>query len=104
MKKFITHNDEHIDVDGTSFQDYIHATYEQLTDIFGEPHNYEGYKTDAEWDIMFADKTVATIYNWKDGKNYCGREGVNVEYITDWHIGGHGKKSANKVKSVIGGM
>jgi hypothetical protein len=31
---------------------------------------------------------VATIYNWKNGKNYCGEMGEPVEKMTYWHIGG----------------
>jgi hypothetical protein len=82
-------NDPSTPISGTCFQGYICATYSQLLDKFGSPGNsFDSYKTDAEWVIEFDDGTVATIYNWKDGKNYCGDSGLEVEDITEWHIGG----------------
>jgi hypothetical protein len=64
--------------------------YSQLVSKFGEPSNsFDNYKSDAEWQIEFEDGTVATIYNWKDGFNYCGEEeGLPISSITEWHIGG----------------
>ena len=82
-------NDESIDLRGTCFQGDLYASYEQIVSKIGPPHTgYDGYKTDAEWSIEFEDGTVATIYNWKDGKNYRGEDGLEVEEITEWHIGG----------------
>lgn len=74
----------------TSLQGYIKTSYADLVACFGEPQGgFDDYKQDVCWDIKFADGVVCTIYNWKDGRNYCGEEGLDVEDITDWHIGGH---------------
>lgn len=82
-------NDESIDVRGTCFQGDFVAAYDKIVSKIGPPHAiFDGYKTDAEWCIEFEDGTVATIYNWKDGKNYRGEDGLDVENITEWHIGG----------------
>ena len=32
---------------------------------------------------------IGTVYNWKNGKNYLGNRGKEVENITDWNIGDH---------------
>jgi hypothetical protein len=72
---------------GTSLFCEINATYEKLVNLLGEPNgDNDGYKTDAEWEILINDKVI-TIYNWKDGKNYLGEYGDDVEDITEWHIG-----------------
>ena len=77
-------------INGTCLQGYINTSYRDLVECFGEPHcDGDGYKVDAEWMLRFEDGTVATIYNWKDGKNYCGEDGLAVEDITEWHIGGY---------------
>jgi len=78
----------------TSLQEEMDATYENLVKIFGEPNGQgDEYKIDVEWEID-TPHGVATIYNWKDGHNYCGPEGEDVWAITNWHIGGHNKESA----------
>ena len=85
---------------GTFLQGYIKATYEQLLKTFGEPHdpNGDNYKTDVEWAFEFADGTVATLYNWKNGKNYLGEaEGLELDAITEWHVGGFNEKEVTKL-------
>lgn len=91
------------DINMTSLQGYIHTSYADLVGCFGEPSSDgDGYKVDAEWEITFADGVVATIYNWKDGPNYCGEAGTPVEFIREWHIGGHrGTDVEGRVKEVI---
>jgi hypothetical protein len=100
---FYTHNDDvRIDVNGTSFQDTLWANYTDIVDTFGMPMEGDNYKTDAEWEILFENGTVATIYNWKDGKNYCGEEdGLDVEDIREWHIGGHDGMCRELVKHAM---
>jgi hypothetical protein len=88
-------------LNGTHFQDYLDTTYKKLVDTFGEPTGNDGYKTDAEWDLVFEDGTVATIYNYKDGKNYNGDDGMDVENITDWHIGGYNKLAVERVTELL---
>ena len=80
----------------------INVSYDELVKTFGLP-NEEGddYKTDAEWSIFTPDG-VATIYNYKDGKNYLGKEGLNVKDIRDWHIGGQSKSVISWIEKVLG--
>ena len=84
---------------GTFLQGYIKATYEQLLKTFGEPHdpNGDNYKTDVEWAFEFADGTVATLYNWKNGKNYCGKEGLELNDIYEWNVGGRSEKAVSRL-------
>lgn len=102
--KFITHNqDDLINSNMSHLQGCITATYAQLVSTFGEPlkEGFDDYKSDAEWLVQFEDGTVATIYNWKNGKNYCGDEGTDTVLITDWHIGGHTSLAVDYVKQVL---
>jgi len=87
------------------------VTLRQLERAFGpasivEPPANEAhgwYKTDAEWALQFhdADNTVATIYNWKNGTNYLGRDGLDVEDITIWSVGGHSPDALKRVHEVL---
>lgn len=86
---------------GTSLQGYVDVSYDKLVDIFGSPTACVSVKTDAEWVLQFEDGTIATIYNYKDGKNYNGEEGLELSEITDWHIGGNSRAALDRVKEVI---
>lgn len=102
--KYETHNESKIAIGGTFLQGYLEASYEKLVSLFGQPTKGDEYKTDAEWIIRFpmpegevskeADHgLVCTIYNWKNGKNYCGKDGEEVESMTEWNVGGHRKEA-----------
>ena len=87
-------------VGGTFLQGYIKASYDQLVKAFGEPHdpNGDNYKTDVEWAFEFADGTIATLYNWKNGKNYLGEaEGLELNDIYEWNVGGNSDKAVAKL-------
>jgi hypothetical protein len=73
----------------SSLQGTITATYADLVRTFGEPDSDgDGDKTDVEWDLTFPSGVRAFLYNWKDGRNYCGESGLPIDAITNWHIGG----------------
>ena len=97
---FKTHNDTDINVDGTSLSAYVEATFDQLVEAFGEPE-LGGYKTDWEWAIEFDDGSVATIYNWKNGPNYCGIDGLHSYQIKKWNIGSKSMTPAWRVQDII---
>lgn len=97
-----THNDMDIDVSGSSLQGLVHAKYSDMCRVFGEPMDGDGHKVDAEWVVLFDDGVMATIYNWKDGKNYCGEYGMDVKDITEWHVGGHSVMAVAKVAKLVG--
>ena len=102
--KFKTHNDKvkvKISVNGSSLQGYIDLAYNDICKVFGKPTGSDGYKVDAEWIIKFDNDAVATIYNYKNGKNYLGEEGLAVEDIRNWHIGGFNKEAVALVKETL---
>jgi hypothetical protein len=86
----------------SSLQGYLTTTYDKLVSVLGEPSDGDGEKVDAEWRIMFSDNTFATIYNYKDGHNYNGRDGTPVEQITDWHIGGASDAAVTQINKLFG--
>lgn len=76
-----------MELSGSSLSAYIYCTYESIVSLLGEPNSEsDGHKIDAEWEIEMGGK-IMTIYNYKDGKNYNGEDGLDVEDITEWHIG-----------------
>tara|TARA_R110002012_G_scaffold303475_1_gene505239 strand:- start:24 stop:419 length:396 start_codon:yes stop_codon:yes gene_type:complete len=97
-----TNNDKHIITDGSCLRGGIDCSYKTLFDIFGKPSElYDDYKSDAEWQVEFPDGMVATIYNYKDGVNYNGEDGIPTEKLTDWHIGGKDRLCVDRIKSII---
>jgi len=87
---------------GTCLQGCVDVSYQRLVEVFGRP-NYPGdpYKMDAGW-LIYSPDGVATIYNYKDGKQYLGAEGQNVADITDWHIGAHTWRPVVWVRHALG--
>ena len=99
------------EISGTHLQGNFNRPYLELIKILGKP-DYDYRKSDAltdnkisvEWEFKFSDDTddvIATIYNWKDGINYDDQDGVEVEKLTNWHIGGHSKKAVEKVLQLV---
>jgi hypothetical protein len=99
---YTTHNeDSTINLNASSLQGCIDTSYANIVKAFGEPTTGDEYKIDAEWNIVFSDGTRASIYNWKDGVNYCGEQGIPTEKITDWHIGGFNQDAVNRINGVL---
>jgi hypothetical protein len=70
------HNDKEIEVNGTSLVGEDKCNYNDLKRIFGKP-SMEMVTSGCQWRSEFEDgKEVATIYNYKDGKNYNGKSGL----------------------------
>jgi hypothetical protein len=102
--KVHTHNTTNdINIDGTHLQGSIECSYDKLVDLFGAPELSEGCgdKVDAEWALRFSLGTVATIYNWKNGKSYCGPSGTPVELIRKWNVGGLNERALSRVSEII---
>jgi len=85
-------------VNGTSFKGDFMAYYDELVKVFGQPdhgpNNFEHDKVTCEWDLMFEDGTVATIYDWKESETPMGN------YL--WHIGGKTSEAVDRVLEALG--
>ena len=100
--RFKTHNDSDIDVNGTSYQGGISETFENLLKVFGTPMGAsDDGKVDVEWNIMFNDGVVATIYNWKNGPASMGANGTNPVDIRIWHIGGKTISAVYDIEEIL---
>ena len=84
-------------------QGEIKTTYATLVAIFGEEHSDgDGYKVQAEWNLVFEDGTYATIYDWKEDESYCeDGTGKPKELITEWHIGGTDPAAVERVLEAV---
>ena len=92
-------------LDGIYSQGFLITTYDTLLGFFGEPMKditFLDNKIDAQFVIKFKDGLIATIYNWKDGQNYLGRDGKQVENIKKWYIGSHNIIVVNRIKKILG--
>ena len=103
MAKIASVNESWGLANGTCLQGYVAVDYTQLVALLGESYESDGYKSDAEWVVEFDNGVVATIYNWKNGKNYCGPSGLPVESIRDWHVGGRSTEAVRLVEELIHG-
>ena len=87
---------------GTHLVGGAEVSYAKVVEVFGKPGTEtDGYKVDAEWQVL-TPEGVATIYNYKDGKNYNGDDGLETKEITDWHIGGHTELVVHYVRKALG--
>lgn len=89
MIKFTKNANPHM----TGLQGYVHATYDELVSVFGEPDLRDGDKVTAEWCLEFEDGTIATIYDWKMGETPRG--------LYRWHVGGYDARAAWLVQTTL---
>ena len=101
LNKTITHKPA-TKFESSCLQGYVDVEYKTLCKVFGKEHSKgDEYKVDAEWMLKFSDGTYATIYNYKDGKNYNGKSGLAKSKITDWHVGGSSELAVKRVQDAI---
>jgi hypothetical protein len=88
---------------GTYLRGHITVSYEDLVSVFGKQHSIgDGYKTSCEWALEFQDGTVATIYDWKQNKEYLGEEGIHYSKVHEWNVGGNRIEAVEYVNNHIG--
>lgn len=78
--------------------------YQTLVKFLGPPtfSSDHGSKVDVKWIIYFPEiADVMTIYNYKDGRNYLGEEGLDKEDIKNWHVGGHRNSYTDKIYELL---
>jgi hypothetical protein len=91
------------DIYGTYLQGYITCSYDDLVTVFGKQHTKgDCYKTSCEWAFEFEDGTIATIYDWKQNVNYCGKkDGIHYSEVIDWNVGGNRIKAVEYINNHI---
>ena len=101
--KSLVRPDARLSVNFTSLVGRVVVAYLDLVRVFGQPNRGSSgdNKVDCEW-VLRTPSGVATIYNYKSGKNYLGDDGLDVEYIRDWHIGGRNSVVADHVTNALG--
>ena len=85
---------------GTHFQGYLRASVSDLYVAFGEPSYHSDDKDDKtqyEWVLKFDDKIVATIYDYKEYRQF------DTADVLQFHIGGFDKRAVNEVKYAFNG-
>lgn len=89
---------------GTSFKGYLYAELPRLVEVFGSPMipDKRNIKIDAEW-IIQTPHGVGTIYNYKNGNRYLSENGIRVEQIKEWHVGGHNTETYKWIKAKVFG-
>ena len=107
IEKIINTSDTAVSFRGTSFQNEVICSFEDLVSLFGEPLYYEGrvgFQTDVAWIFILNTGEVVTLYNWKNGPNYLGIEELydnQIQNIIEWNIGAKTSKPASYIKRVI---
>ena len=91
---------------GTHLQGYVETSFSNIVSKLGLPHSQgDEYKMDAWWCFRFpnllGEGTLATLYNWKNGKTYCGESGLDLEEITVWNVGGFSPEAVDKIKEAL---
>lgn len=91
------------DIEGTSLQGYVDASYNQLVEVFGKPTYETGFskteKITTAWNLEFPSGVIVTIYNWKNYENYGKDPEPNEEY--EWHVGGYDINAVYLVKNAL---
>jgi hypothetical protein len=77
-----------LDVGMSCLQGEMTISYKDIIRVFGKETSCgDGYKVQAEWHVI-TPVGFATIYDYKEGKQYCGKDGISKTKVTNWHIGG----------------
>lgn len=100
-KLIIAITEEDTEIMGTSYQGEMVISYADIVAKIGKPTSKgDNYKVSAEWDI-YTPYGMGTIYDYKECKKYCGKNGTPTKEITMWHIGGSNIETARYIKSIF---
>jgi hypothetical protein len=85
----------------------INTVFDVLLKVFGKPTRVPEAEQTVEWTINIEDPEdeyntiVATIYDWKIGKGYFGEDGLDLEEITEWNVGGKTHRAVELIEKII---
>jgi hypothetical protein len=85
------------DMYGGHLVGYVETTYAKLVECFGPPPpSGPERKITAMWQIAFEDGTVASVYDWKEGKTPI--------QAYDWSVSGENNEAVLRVAEALGGL
>ena len=87
---------------GGGYMAAFEASYDDLVNVWGEPTEGDGYKTEAEWRILLPKDQVVKVYNYKSSKSYSANY-PDIKAVTRWHIGGKNRDLVDKIIVMMGG-
>lgn len=94
--EFKTHNHVSVDLDQVGMVGYMTATQKDLTKVFGKPMNRGiDERTTFEWAVVFADYTVACIYDYRAAHTPTWDEPFQ------WHVGAHNQRGLKLVHDAL---
>lgn len=93
-----------INVNSVEFQGLLEANYKDLVEAFGNPVEGDLYMTDVQWKLKIhpdgGKPFPVKLYNYKNGKNYLGEDGLDIEKIPIWHVATSKKVDENASKYI----
>jgi len=86
---------------GTSHQRELNISYDKIVAKLGRPTSKgDNYKVSAEWEII-TPFGMGTIYDYKQSKKYCGKDGDLTKDIKEWNIEGHNKETSDCIYNLF---
>jgi len=85
-------NQKTIPYQSTRLQGHIDITFQELNKVLGEPIRDVDDKTQAEW-VIECNGIICTIYDWKVAGN--------VEYNSNWNIGGANDRAVSVIREIF---
>lgn len=85
--------EDNADFCGTSLKAYIHASYPELENLFGEPLDGDGYKISGLWTFVNKEGEVFTLYDWKQTELYDNelpsiKKFRDSDEVVEFNVGG----------------
>ena len=95
-----------IELFGSCYQASLRGKFEDIIQIFGWPcyigdDASDDRKVFVEWVLEFPSEQICTIYNYKNGYNYMGENGISVFDMEYWSVGGHNYEVINELKRIL---
>ncbi len=80
---------------------FLFTTYDTICRCIGKPNSKgDSYKVDAEW-IIDTPIGQVSIFNYKNGKNYLGNDGMEVNMIQQWSVAYNYEKAISYVIDIL---
>lgn len=98
---------------GFGANSHVDATYAQMCAVLGQPlaknqpirknaaYPDDDHKTDVCWGIRDKKGNTATIWNYKNGPAYCGKDVPNIEDIDGFSIGSNSPELIKELEGKI---